>query len=453
MASISKHFAVAFAGILIACLLGVVEDSNAQTNQSSLDREPPRISGPLSLQSAVDAALERNPGIQAMRSEAEAAGHETSAIRAMTRPQISANTYLSSGSMPNILGTAMGVSPVNALTVPEKSFIDQNITLMVPLYTGGRLSGAVKAASGREDAAEANIATAQADVALLVREHYYRALLSAEFVEASRARVDASAGMLVITRAQFEAGRGIQASVARAEGELADARRMLALAQNERTKTLLELKRTMGVHLDSDIVLSDMLSITPPTDDLRDELAEANRLRPELLAARARLEAARAGTGSAKGSRKPQIYGAAMADAFAPRGDGNKSGGGTVGIVMSIPLFDANQRRSEVAQAEALQRRAEAELKDLELRVAMEVRQARLDLETAVENYRAAGTVVQSSQAAYDVVRLRVENQRSILVEQLDALAALTQTKVNLAQALFDHSTAVARLRRAIGRP
>jgi len=89
----------------------------------------------------------------------------------------------------------------------------------------------------------------------------------------------------------------------------------------------------------------------------------------------------------------------------------------------------------------------------LELRVATEVRQARLDMETAAANYRAAQTVLQSFEAAYDVVVLRVENQRSILLEQLDALAALTQARANLAEAVFDHSIAAARLQRAIGRP
>jgi outer membrane protein TolC len=305
---------------------------------------------------------------------------------------------------------------------------------------------------GREDAAQAEIAMAQADVALMVRESYLRVLLSAEIVKAAQARVDSSTALVSVTRAQVEAGKGIQASVVRAEGELADARRMLATAQNNRAKALLDLRRTMGVQLDSDIAPSDALSMIPPDTDLNADLAEAARIRPELLAARARLDAAKAQAGAAKGSRKPQIYGAAMGDAFAPR-DGNKVTGGTVGVVMSIPLFDAGQRGSEISQMEALVRRSEAEIKDLELRIAMEVRQARLDIETAAENQRAAESIVQSSQAAYDVVALRVENQRSILLEQLDALAVLTQAKVNLAQALFDHSIAVAHLRRAIGRP
>jgi outer membrane protein len=370
----------------------------------------------------------------------------------MTRPQISANTYVSSGDMRNILGTPAGSSPANALTVPTRRFVDQNVTLMVPLYTGGKLGNLVKAASQRESAVRASIDGAEADAVLMVKEAYYRALLAAEMAKAAEARVTASTALVASTRAQFEAGKGIQASVSRADAELADAGRMLTNARNDRAKMLLDLKRAMGVQLDSDVTLSDVLVIAPPPEDLGASLTEAARSRPELLAARARLDSAKAQAGAARGDYKPQVYGVAMGDAFSP-GDMGKRVGGTVGVTVSIPLLDAGQRSAEVRQMEAMRRRSEVELKEMELRVATEVRQARLDIETAAANYGAAQTVLQSFEAAYDVVVLRVESQRAILLEQLDALTALTQARANLAEAVFDHSIAVARLQRAIGRP
>ena len=432
-------------GVLTAVLLSTASGTHGQTDAR------PRISGPLPLEAAVDTTIKSNLAVEAMQFEADAASQETRATRAMTRPQLSATTYLSSGSMPNILGTPPGIGPASTLTVPGRTFADQNLSLMVPLYTGGRLENLVKAASKRESAAMADVGTAQLDAVYLVKEIYYRALLAGEIVKASQARVDAAAALVEVTRAQFEAGKGIQASVARAMAELADAKRTRANANNDQVKLLLDLRRAMGVRLDSDITLTDALSMAPPAGDLDADLGEAERVRPELLAARARVDSAKAQTGAAKGDRKPQLYGTAMADAFAPR-VGSKNIGGTIGLAMSIPLRDSGQRAAEVRRMEAIARRSEAELRELELRVATEVRQARLDVETATENYRAAQAVVESSQAAYDVVVLRVENQKSILVEQLDALATLTQARVNLVQALFDHSIAMARLQRAIGR-
>ena len=54
--------------------------------------------------------------------------------------------------------------------------------------------------------------------------------------------------------------------------------------------------------------------------------------------------------------------------------------GGTVGLIVSIPLLDSGQRSAEARQMEAMRRRSEAELKEMELRVATEVRQARLEI-------------------------------------------------------------------------
>jgi outer membrane protein TolC len=342
--------------------------------------------------------------------------------------------------------------PPTALQVPPKRFLDQNLTLMVPLYTGGKLGNQVKAVSQRENAARAEVSAVELNTVFMVKEAYYRAVLGEEIVKVAETRVEAASELAGVTRAQFETGRSIQASVTRTSAELADAQRMLSTARNERAKLLLELKRLIGVGLDSVITLSDPLAIAPASGDLNAELSEAARSRPELLAARARLESSKAQLGSARGSYKPQIYGAAMADAFSAA-DMEKRVGGTVGVIVTFPLFDAGQRVSEVRQMDAMRRRSEAELKDTEVRVATEVRQARLDVETAEANYRAAEAVVQSFKEAYDVMVLRVENQRSILVEQLDALTALTQARANLAQALFDHSIAMARLQRAIGRP
>ena len=426
--------------------------AGAQATSGLLDADRPRISGPLSLRDAVDAALRGNLELQGMRYEADAAREETRATKAMTRPQISANTYFSSGDMSNILATPPGAMPSNLLNVPPKRFIDQNLTLMVPLYTGGKLSNQVKAVSHRENAAHANVSAFEVSTVLMVKEAYYRVQLATEMVKVAEARRDASSELGAVTRAQFETGKSIQASVTRVDAERSDAERMLASARNDRAKMLLDLKRILGVQLDSDITLSDIPAMAPPGGDLGADLAEAGRSRPEILAARARVESARAQKDSAKGAYRPQVYGAAMADAFSAA-EMEKRVGGTVGVIVSFPLFDFGQHSAEIRQMEAMLRRTETELKDTELRVAMEVRQARLDVDTAEANYHAAEAVAQSFKEAYDVMVLRVENQRSILLEQLDALAALTQSRANLAQALFDHSIAVARLQRAIGRP
>jgi len=110
-------------GSLLILLASSPAYSRGQAGSGVLDGDLPRLSGPLSLKDAVETALRGNFDVQAARFEADAAHEETRALRAMTRPQISANTYVSSGDMRNILGTPPGSSPANALTVVERRIL------------------------------------------------------------------------------------------------------------------------------------------------------------------------------------------------------------------------------------------------------------------------------------------------------------------------------------------
>ena len=74
-----------------------------------------------------------------------------------------------------------------------------------------------------------------------------------------------------------------------------------------------------------------------------------------------------------------------------------------------------------------------------------------MDLGTADANVISARESVQSAQATYDVAALRVSSGKAILVEQLDALQALTQARAELASALYDRRIARARIARGTG--
>ncbi|MGI8923328.1 MAG: TolC family protein [Fimbriimonadales bacterium] len=405
----------------------------------------------LSLFEAVSFAMKNSPTLRAAQAEIDAARAETGVARSRTRPQLSINGFASQGSMPNILQSAMGVEPQALILAPEKGFLDGNLMLMAPLYTGGWLSGLVAAASAREQAAIAEASGMRAEVALKVREAYTRALYGVELVKAQQARVTAAEAMVRNAQALFEAGKGIEASVRRAEAELADAKRELTMAENERRKTLLDLLAEMGAALDSPVTLTETLEYKPVEGTLEAYLGIAMQTRGELIAARQRARAGQGQVSSAEGALRPQVYGFAMGDAFAPRDLMGKNSGYTVGLTVSLPVFDGGMRRSEVAGARAMRERALADVARLELQTAKEVRQAWLDIETAAENYRSAQAGLVAAQAAYEVMVVRVESGKGILVEQLDALAALTRARANLAQATYDHQLAIAKLYRAVG--
>ncbi len=408
------------------------------------------ISGPLTLENAVKTGLRENLMIKAAKADVRAANAETRAAQSMIRPQISANTFLTQGDTSNILSSSPGVLPTNLYAVPSRSFVDQNITLMFPISTGGRLNGLVRAASEREHASIADTDRVQNETVLQIKETYFRAQLLSEIVKAALARVEADEVLLKNTSAMVDVGKSIEASLLRVQAELADAQRILTTARNDQSKMMLYLKTAMGVNLESVISLSDSLVFAPPAGSLAFYLNEAIKNRPELKAARSRAASADAQIGAARATFQPQIYGTAMLDAFAS--SGRSSGTYTFGLTMSLPLIDGGQRRAETDRARAGKDRVAAEVLAAEQQISTEVRQSWLDVETAAQNYKTAQSALQAAQSAYEVTALRVLNQKAILLEQLDSLAALTQARTNVGVSLYDHSVAIARLLKSSGK-
>jgi outer membrane protein len=408
----------------------------------------PRLEGELDLKAAVNQSSQSSPRVLAARAELAAARQGVKVAKAGKSPELMGNVFGTSGTQESILSAA-GVQPSAIMRVPEDEALIGNLMLMIPLYTGGRLEGRISQASAVEREAAGRLQEILGEVALMVSESYFMVGESAEMVLAEEARVKALDEALKNARAQFEAGRGIEASVMRAEAELAEATRDLATAHNEREKALLDLKEAMGVALDSPLDVKPVAILAELNASLDQLLTESKSRRGLLIAARARMEAASADARVAEGALKPQVYGTAMADSMRTR-DMSESGY-TLGLTLSLPLFDGGMRRAEVGQMRAMRQSTEAMLRETELMVGKQVRQAWLDVQTSLANARSAQASLKSAESAYEVIALRVDSGKGILLERLDALQSLTRARTELASASYEYRIALSRLERAAG--
>ena len=401
----------------------------------------------LTLDQALQIARENNPAIVSATSQVSAAKAGVSSARAALSPQLSANSFATSGSYNTIFGSSPGVMPPYSLTTPPTSFADQNVMLMVPLFTGGRLQALVRAASSEQLVAQGATAETVADALLKVEDAYLRSLVAKQMTAVQQSKVAAAEELLRTTEAEAEVGKGIEASVLRVQAELAKSQRALTSAKNDEAKAKLDLQVAMGVNPGAPIELADDLALSSVSEPLEFYLSQSSLQRGSVLASKAKVDAANARVRAAQGQRAPQLYGQAMADAASQR-DGT---GRSVGLTLSLPLFDGGRITADVEQARAGAAMARAELKQTELNIENEVRQAWLDVLTAQTNADSAEASVRGAQAAYDVIALRVSAGKAILVEQLDALQSLTEAKGDLAQATYEHQIAKARLERASG--
>lgn len=419
---------------------------------SLLPELPTVTNSSLTLREALRIAAANNLTLKQSQADALSASASARSARAQEKPTLSTTTYGTVGDSANILTTSPGVLPQNILGVPPHGFADQNLMLMVPLYTGGKLRYNIAATREQSEAASLSRAASALTVTETVTEGYVNALLQQALVLVAQSRVTTEDEQVRETSEKVAAGRLAPVDLLREQAEQADARQALLAAQNNAELALITLKTTLGVSQASQITLADSLdalpSIAPPAD-LVAALRLADTRRPELAAAVRQVEATSNSVKAAQGAYTPQVYGVAMADASAGAGMGRT--GYTLGLTASLPLYDGGQRRADVDAAHARQQRAEADALQVRQTVDQQVATAWLMLGTATAQVQATGTGVKAAQEAYDLAKLRYNAGKSVSVERLDALAALTRAQGALAQAKSDLLIARAKLQAALG--
>ena len=165
----------------------------------------PRIEGPVTMDQAVTLALEHSRKIKA-------AAADQRAMRSMQReatsgffPQASANGYLVKQNMiPNIYTSAGDTMARNYLFAGANQTQDMNISVMWPLFSGGRTYYGYKAARSRADAAALMREGTELDVATQVRLDYIGVMREQENARVTGDFVRQTEERLRVSREEFE---------------------------------------------------------------------------------------------------------------------------------------------------------------------------------------------------------------------------------------------------------
>jgi outer membrane protein TolC len=415
----------------------------------------PRVDRPLTMAEAVDVALEHNLRVRAAEADARAMDSMRREALGPFWPQLSANGYLNDQSLaPSVYSSAGNTMARNTQVFLADQTKDANLTAMYSLFSGGRDYYGYKAASARADAARQMLQGANVDVAMQTRLDYIAALREAENVRVTADLLRQIEERLRVTREAFDAGRVPRFYVLRDEAELANAVQMDAMARSRADQALVALKTTLGIDLGSTIALTDQLAYTPVTLSVEEAIRTSSDAHPDVRAATKQRQAAEAEVRAAHGNYFPQLGVAAMYDWV-----GAKTGGGStesdqgysVGLVITLPIFDGFMRENAVRTAKAkLDRALQAEGLARQ-QVAKDVSQAALMLGASVKSVEASRKGLQQVDEEYRIVQERFAAGRGIQLEVLDAQASLTRARFNAVVALAEYQTALAMWRRAIG--
>lgn len=327
-----------------------------------------------------------------------------------------------------------------------------DVQAALPIWTGGRVSSAVRASSADVAAGEQVVRDNEAAVLQRVVAAYADLLFAQEAVEVARIGIERLDRQVGEAQSRFDLGQATRTDVAQLEAQrssvvanLADAEAALASARAAYRAVVGEDPGDLEAHVPPPAMLPA---------DLAAARASAERANPRLLeririvdASEARIDRARA-------------QGAPSVDLVGAYGRGVQETGGalqgydtaaSVGLTLRVPLLNGGLVASRVREAEATMR-ADRYAVQAELRETIRsVETAWADLQAAGRRETASRDGLAAAQIALDGVRAEYEFGLRSTIDLLLAEQSYRAAQLALARSRSDVLMAQAALLRATG--
>lgn len=281
-----------------------------------------------------------------------------------------------------------------------------------------------------------------------VKDAYYGLLLAMRKRDQAESAVKTYQRHLDKARGFYDAGVKARFDVTKAEVDLSNARIDLVSAESSLETAGAALSRAVGVPLDHARPVSDFLAPRDiPAENFALEQAFENR--PDIRSSRLKSRAGKLGISiAAKGNAATiSVTGSAKLSGTGLPPDDDYS----VGITLSVPVFDGGLTDYRIAEARASADGLDASLKKLEQTVRYEVRSALLSVREAEARIPAAELLVRQAEENLTLAEGRYEMGVGNVLEVADALLAFNSARVSHFQALHDYSTAVSDLEQTLG--
>ncbi|MCX7993834.1 MAG: TolC family protein, partial [Fimbriimonadales bacterium] len=402
----------------------------------------------LTLDEAIQLALRNNRAVQISERNLDKSRNAVREARGNALPQIQGNaTYTR---FDRVATAQFGPQRIRLGSIENRT---ARITLTQVVDISGIVRTAVRAASVFVSISELQYEQTRNDTILQVTQAYQGVARADEFVRVAEEALRNAQERLRLIRAQVDAGVAAQFDLLRAETAVAQAEQALLNARNQRELAVAALNNLLGRDLSTPVQVVKPTELPPLQEaELETLTQQAYQNRPEILAAERSVELSRVNIQNARRGVLPSLVLTGQADfnlntsTFNPRRESY-----TGVVVLSVPIWDSGITRAREAQARDDLEIAQLRLQQAKEGVALEVRQAYLNLQDAQKRLAVAQKGLEQAREALRLARVRFEAGVSPQLEISDAELAFTQAQTNFVNAQFDYLDAYAALQRAIG--
>lgn len=327
------------------------------------------------------------------------------------------------------------------------------LTASLQIFTGGKLSGQIQKAKANFKYNEIGVQRTYNEMRSTVTSGYFDMLQADNMQKLSAESVTRLEEHLKNVQAQYDVGVVAKADVLRSQVELADAKQDLIKAENQYQLAEASLNRIVGLPMDTNLKLDNILVYTAYDRTMEDCLAYAAEHRPELEQAKQNVEAYKGALKVARSGHMPQVAASASQSWSDTNWPGDENGNWGVGVSVEMNVFDTGVTLSKIHGAEADLKNAEETYRDTVDSVNLDVRNNYLSLREAEKRIGNTKLAVEQADEDYRIAQLRYMSGVGTNTDVLDAQVALTKAKTNYTQALYDYNTSKTALETSIGVP
>lgn len=402
----------------------------------------------LSLEQAVQVALQNNPRLKAAESRIGQAEARVGAAKAAQGFHLNLqSTAIRSG--PEV-SFSLAPFATGDVVVSPKFRYSHSLRLQKNFYDGGRRSAQQNIAAIGLEVARRSWQQTRDDITREAKIAYFEVLRARRLRDVGRETLQAAEEHLRVTKARFQAGVAAKFDVLRSEAEVEETRQTLiddeALVEFAES----QFNTVLGRPLTTPVNIASLEEMPVVDVTLEKALETAHTRRPELLALQQQVSIAQQQIRAARSGWKPNLdmvsnYDRSKATAF------QKSTSYAITAILTVPLFDSGLARSQVAEAHKSLEETEQNVESVRQRVELEVKQAYLNLSRARQRRVTAEKQLAAAAESLRVSEVRYQAGVGTNVEVMDARVAWTRAQWNQVNALYDYLVALAQLEHAMG--
>ncbi|PYU85120.1 MAG: hypothetical protein DMG51_09435 [Acidobacteria bacterium] len=447
-----KRSHIIFYTALFSLVLGpTVAHAQGGNKQSTLPGNAPTEVLRLTLDQAVGLALKQNPTVQIAVLQAAESEQDRNIRRADLLPQANAKVSDEAQKV-NLLAQFGGHTPFPGFpkSLGPYQVFSAGPSFGTPVFDL-TLWRRYQAARSTVSASKASSLSTREQVILLVVSQYIGTLRAVANVQASESRVSLAQALYDQAADLQKEGVGTGIDTLRANVELQNEKQRLIEAETDRQTSLFALIRLLNLDPRQAIELGDSLSFfDTPQPEVQPSIELALADRQEWKALESQIKAAEYQKKASQDSRLPSL-----------RFDGNFTYLGTSGNTtlptytyeasVNMPLFTGGRIHAEIVRADLEIKKLGQQKDDLRNQIALDVKTALLNLQSARNEVQVANLGVQLSKEEVDQARDRFKAGVANNIEVIQAQDSLARANDNQIAALYRFNQARADLARSIG--